>query len=198
MKAIGNIYWLFTASYMAFTTSITAQQDIYLSNASFEGQPDDATIPIGWFACTPTTTPDILPGPWGVYQEATEGDTYMGLITRGDGTFESIGQRLPKAIKAKECYKFSLDLAHSDTYAGYNKPVKLRIWVGQQKCDRGQLIAETDFIDHLDFRTYRFQFNAKKDGYYIIIEAYYKDGRFSHQGNILIDNFSAIRLCNRA
>lgn len=180
------------------TSSIIAQKDIYLSNTSFEGEPDDATVPIGWFACAPGTTPDILPGPWGVYQEATEGDTYMGLITREDGTFESIGQRLPKPIKMNECYSFSVDLAHSNTYAGYNRPLKIRIWMGKRKCEKGQLIAETDFVDHQDFEVYNFEFTAKKTWNYIIIEAFYKEGRFRHQGNILIDNFSAFKWCNRA
>ncbi len=180
------------------TATASAQSDIYLSNTSFEGEPDDATIPVGWFACADGTTPDILPGPWGVYQEATEGDTYMGLITRSDGTFESIGQRLPSPMKANECYSFSVDLAHSNTYAGYNKPLKVRIWAGKRKCEKGQLLAESDFIKHHDFEVYNFKVTAEKTWYYIIIEAYYKDGRFSHQGNILIDNFSTIKWCKRA
>ena len=59
---------------------------IYWQNASFEGEPQDATVPIGWLACEPFTTPDILPGFWGIFQEASEGETYVGLITRENGT----------------------------------------------------------------------------------------------------------------
>ena len=72
---------------------IALSSQIYLTNASFEGEPQDATVPTGWFACELGTTPDILPGFWGVYSESSEGETYLGLITREDGTFESIGQR---------------------------------------------------------------------------------------------------------
>lgn len=189
-----------TIVFLSITICIAQAQnkDVYVTNTSFEGEPDDATIPVGWFACAPATTPDILPGPWGVYQEATEGDTYVGLITRNDGTYESIGQRLSGKLEAKECYTFSMDLAYSNTYAGYNKPVKVRVWAGKTKCDKGQLIAETDFIKNRDWETHNFHFTSKKNYHYIIIEAYYKDGKFSHQGNVLIDNLSRIKWCNRA
>ena len=109
------------------------QAQIYLNNASFEGEPQDATVPVGWFPCARGTTPDILPGPWGVTTESSDGDTYVGLITREDGTWESIGQRLKSPVKPRECYTFTLDLAHSDTYSGYNNPLKLRIWGGETK-----------------------------------------------------------------
>ncbi|MEM9888040.1 MAG: hypothetical protein AAF849_19245 [Bacteroidota bacterium] len=192
-------YYLLFFIGIIFAPSISAQgEDVYLANTSFEGEPDDATVPVGWFACAPATTPDILPGPWGVYQEASEGETFVGLITRHDGTHESIGQRLSSPFKAKECYSFSLDLAFSNTYAGYNNPIKLRIWAGKKKGERGQLIAATDFIENLDWETHNFEFTAKKNYYYIMIEAHYKDGRFSRQGNILLDNLSRFEWCTRA
>ena len=61
-------------------------QHITILNSSFEGEPADATVPQGWMACQEGTTPDILPGYWGVYTYPANGDTYLGLITRGNGT----------------------------------------------------------------------------------------------------------------
>lgn len=173
-------------------------QVIQINNASFEGTPQDATVPAGWFPCERGTTPDILPGFWGVYQEASEGDTYVGLITREDGTWESIGQRLSQALVPKECYAFTLDIAHSKTYATYNQPLKVRIWAGTTRCERSQLLLETDFIENTDWEKYEVDFTAKGAYHYIIIEAYYKDGSFSRRGNILIDNISSIKKCIRA
>lgn len=176
---------------------LTAQV-INLNNASFEDRPQDATIPSGWFACELGTTPDILPGFWGVYQAASEGESYVGLISRDDGTWESIGQRLPEPLKVKECYAFSIDVAHSDTYSTYNKPLKVRIWGGVSKCDKSQLLLETDFIEHTEWKTHEIEFTTKQPIHYILIEAYYKDGSFSRRGNILIDNISPIKKCIRA
>ena len=173
---------------------------IYLINPSFEGdEPQDAIVPAGWHACKMGTTPDILPGVWGVYTEPSEGETFVGLITRADGTWESIGQRLSAPVVPKECYTITLDLAHSKTYAGYNNPIRLRIWGGATKCSKDQLLAESKFIEHSDWETYSFQFVPKEPLYYIILEANYTDGsNFSHQGNIMIDNVRPIKTCIRA
>jgi hypothetical protein len=175
-----------------------AYSQIYLENASFEGTPQDATVPIGWHPCEAGTTPDILPGFWGVYTEASDGDTFVGVITREDGSWESIGQRLQVPIKSKECYSFKMDLAHSQTYSGYNQPLKVRIWGCQSRCSKDQLIAETKFIKHSDWETYEFQFFAKKDLNYILIEAHYADNSFSYRGNVLIDNIMPFKKCIRA
>lgn len=186
----------FVALFAILPFLLTAQA--YIKNASFEGKAQDATVPAGWFPCEAGTTPDILPGPWGVYEEAAEGDTYVGLITREDGTWESIGQRLSATLNPKECYTFTLDIAHSRTYAGYNNPLRLRIWGGTAKCEKGQLLLETGFIREPEWEAHEVQFVPKKPINYILIEAFYKDGRFSYRGNILIDNFSPIKKCVRA
>lgn len=173
---------------------------VYLVNPSFEGdEPQDATVPAGWHFCKEGTTPDILPGVWGVYNEPADGETFVGLITRADGTWENIGQRLSAPLASRECYSISLDLAHSNVYAGYNKAVKLRIWGGKTKCAKDQLLAESGFINHSDWETYTFQFVPKAPLNYIILEAFYTEGRtFSHKGNILIDNVRPIKVCVRA
>ena len=66
------------------------------------------------------------------------------------------------------------------------------------KCGKDQLLLETDFIREPEWEEFEVQFVPKKPINYIVIEAFYKDGRFSYQGNILIDNFSPIKKCVRA
>jgi hypothetical protein len=167
-------------------------------NASFEGEARDATVPRGWFICTEGSTPDILPGPWGVYNEPSHGETYVGLITRENGTWESIGQKLTEKLLKGRCYQMSLDVARSDTYADYHDPIKLRIWCGKSKCDRTQLILETDFIRDTEWARQEIRFTAKSDMDYILFEAFIREGAFSHRGNVLIDNVSAIVQCGRS
>ncbi len=191
--------YLFTLLFIPLFYLSTSAQDIALDNPSFEGEPQDATLPQGWFGVELGTTPDIMPGIWGVTQESSEGDTYLGLITREDGSFESIGQRLPAPFEKKLCYYFSLDLARSKTYAGYNFPIKLRVYAGTKKGKRSQLLWSSPTVDHADWETYEVKFTAKKNYNYIIIEAYYGDGLlFHYNGNILLDDITPIKLCNRA
>lgn len=181
-----------------FVLQWSAGAQTILNNASFEGEAQDATTPTGWHVCEVGATPDILPGFWGVKTEASEGETYIGLITRDDGSFESIGQRLQVNLKADECYQISVDLAYAKTYAGYNNPLQLRIWGGSGKCSKTQLIVESAIIDHIDWKTYTFKFVTKKKIRYIIIEAYHDEGKEPVKGNILIDNISEIKPCKKA
>lgn len=172
---------------------------ISLDNPSFEGEAEDATMPRGWLQCKLGTTPDILPGSWGVYNEASDGETYMGLITRSDKTWESIGQRLSRPLEKDICYEMSVDLAHSKTYTGYNRPVKLRVWGGKTRCSRGQLLWESEIVNHSDWETYEFFFEPRGLYNYIIFEAYFPDDEVvPHKGNILVDDISEITICERA
>lgn len=168
---------------------------IFWENPSFEGEPQDATVPIGWLPCEEGTTPDILPGFWGVYKEAADDETYVGLITRQDGSWESITQRLASTIQHEDCYTFSLDLAHSKTYSGYNEPLQLRIWGSRDKCTKDQLLFESPLIDQVNWKKYLVEFTAESPIRYIILEAYRK--RRGKQGNILLDNLSPLQKCPR-
>ncbi len=185
--------------YLLLFLPIFANAQIQLKNASFENEPQDATMPSEWKGCEFGTTPDILPGFWGVYNEPFDGESYLGLITRSDGTYESIGQTLPQELDKKECYAVGMYLAHSKEYSGYNIPVRLRIWGGTKRCDKKQLIADTEVIENVEWEYYQFDFVAKKKISFITIEAYYAPGvYFPYQGNVLLDGITAFKTCQRA
>ncbi len=183
----------FLIIFLVVTSVLQAQHSVI--NPSFEGEPQDATVPQGWLICAPGSTPDILPGVWGVYNEVMDGDTYIGLITRPDGSYESIGQRLSAPLVAEKCYQTSIMLAHSSTYTGYNNPIKLRIWLGKTHCDRAQLILESDYIDSQDWVPHKVKFTAEGAYPYIILEAYHPRGKI--MGNILLDQLGVIYDCDR-
>jgi len=181
---------------LCFSLSLFSQ-GIELFNPSFEDTPQDAIMPQGWTGCKEGTTPDILPGFWGVYTPPSDGQTYVGLITRLNSSWESIGQRLPAPLMKGTCYDWYIDLSHSDTYSGYNGPIKLRVWIAKLKCQKDQLIYESPLIDHLDWKTFRIKFTPNDEYRYILLEAYYSDPPFEYQGNILIDYLREIRVCDR-
>lgn len=170
----------------------------FLDNPSFEGEPMDAVVPAGWSPCNDFSTPDILPGIWGVHLEASHGKTYVGLITRMDGSVEGIGQRTPITLKAEQCYELTMDLAHSYSYAGYTHPAKCKIWLAKNQCVKEELIVDTELITHNYWKTYTWKFEPSSDYDFIIIEAYYPDGNHYVMGNILIDNIRQLKLCSGA
>ncbi len=179
--------------------SFESTAQITVTNPSFEDEPADATVPTGWWKIDPDTTPDILPGFWGVYNEASDGETYIGLITRPNRTWETIGQKLASPLEKGVCYTTSVDLAHSKTYAGYSTPIKCRIYIGDKKKNRTQLIFESDFINTSEWQNVRIDFMPESTMQYILIEAYHPDtATKGTEGNILIDAFRPIKLCSKA
>jgi len=186
--------------------TIGVQAQIQLNNASFEAPPKDATIPPGWEGCGLYSTPDIMPGNnehgqpiWDVTHRPTDGMTYIGLITREDNTREYISQRLNKPTKSRHCYMFSMDLACSPFYAGYNTPIRLRVWLSNELCEKTELIAESPSIQHYEWKNYQFVFSSQKSYTYIVFEATYADeSTLPYRGNILIDSVSLITDCDRA
>jgi len=179
---------------------LQAQDVITITNGSFEGERGTAaTMPQGWMPCRMGTTPDILPGSWGVYTIPAHGQSYVGLITRDDGSFESIGQRLSSPLEKGECYSFTLDLAHSKTYSGYNLPIRLRVWAGAKSCAKDQLLWESDLIYNQQWEKHEVRFLPKNNYQYLIIEAYFAPGIFiKYRGNVLLDHISDIVRCDRA
>lgn len=173
-----------------------AQNPIQLLNPSFEDEAADATVPRNWIACDPNTTPDILPGFWGVYLEPSDGETYVGLITRSDGSSERIGQRFSQPLSSGNCYRFSMDICRSENYTGYNQTIQIRLWVGNSICAKDQMIYLSDPIKNNEWKTLHIEFNAKNNASHFRIEAYTNDSNHP-KGNILIDNLTAFHSCHR-
>jgi hypothetical protein len=170
-----------------------------IKNPSFEGRSTyDANID-NWIWCNSFSTPDLQPNVWNVTTPPQDGNTYVGLTCRSDGSWESIAQQLNIPFKAGNCYKMSCQLALSDTYAGYNKPTRLRIWGSNSINERGQLLASSPTIAHNEWRSYEFSFVVLQNWQFIIVECYYKEPTLvPYRGNILLDNIQAFFSCDRA
>lgn len=172
---------------------------INFKNPSVEDTPRESASPQGWQSFTLDSTPDILPGAWGVRFSPQQGNTCVGLVTREDGTREDMGQLLSEPLKNGNCYTFSVYLAHSPKYVGYNHPTRLRIWGGGKGGGKDILLASSPLIDHADWRVYKFQFVPTRDVQFITFEAYFAPGAtFFYKGNLILDNFSPIERCDKA
>jgi hypothetical protein len=123
----------------------------------------------------------------------------VGLVTRENGTSEDMGQLLTTSLKSGSCYSFSIWLAHTPQYVGYNAPVRLRVWGGSTPGAKTMLLASSPLVAHADWREYKLQFIARQDIRYLTLEAYFGPGVLqSYKGNILLDNCSPIEKCDRA
>jgi hypothetical protein len=197
---------IFVTAY-GFCTSIFGQKPvtIKLDNPSFEDTASAAHTPIGWFDCgfAAESAPDVQPGSHGVNKKAFEGKSYVGMVVRDNNTWEAVGQKLKTQLLRDVKYSFGLYLCRSQQLesvsqntgdsASYVAPVIIRIWGGVGYCDKAELLAESKLVNSYDWDKYDFIFKPKADYSYFMIEAFYKiPTLFPYNGNILIDNASAI------
>lgn len=208
---------------LVLSLSLYAQDTtiIKLLNPSFEDNPAHSVVPRGWLDCgfLNESPPDINPsGEFGIIQQAYEGKTYLGMVTRDNRTWEAIGQQLASPLKEGNHYTISLALSKSQFFLSLSrvyKPYKginytnstiLRIWGGHQAGERTQLLAESDPIGHLDWRSYQFSLFPAEDFEYILLEVFYSRSTIASQtipitldastgllaGHIFIDDISPI------
>ncbi len=199
---------------LAMPLLAVAQKDapILFVNPSFEDLPRPGLQPNGWTNCGPgsETPPDVQPGQFGVTLAPSNGQSYLGLVVRDNETWEMVGQRISRPIEVNQCYEFSIDLCRSLEYmsptktskenSSYATPARLIIWGGNSPCEKGEPLYETSIIQNTRWLTTVCRLSPKKGSWnYIMLEAYYKTPLlFPYNGNILIDNASAIRpiMCN--
>ncbi len=185
---------------------VFAQEVFTLKNASFEDdKPTHSTVPGGWLdlGAPGETPPDIQPGSFGVNLPARDGKTYLGLTVRDNNTWEGVGQRLDGFLKKDSIYTFSVWLARSNSFlsmsrttgqeAKYNNPTILKIWGVNTETREEELLAESIAISHSQWTSFTFILQPTvADFDEIDLMAYYAPGYEKTNGNLLIDNCSAI------
>lgn len=181
-----------------FSIILNAQVIFQLENSSFEGRPSSDVAPTDWSPCGDRSTPDILPGAWDVTLPAASGNTYLGLVARSDGSVEAVQQKLVSPLRKNTCYQFSVFLALSNKYAGFNQPICLKMYGGNSSCKKQQELIKTPPVMNYGWIEYSFQFFANDDYEYFYLEAGFVDAMlFPYNGNILIDRISPFYECMR-
>ncbi|MBK8052762.1 MAG: hypothetical protein IPK35_05665 [Saprospiraceae bacterium] len=186
---------------------------VRLKNPSFEDNPkrggEAMTGISGWFDCgkinfPSESPPDIHPnGYWGNNLPAYHGKTYLGMVARDNGTYESVSQKLNSRLLKNTEYEFTLNIAKSKNYisrtrtsgieANYTNPIVLRIWGGLGSCEEKELLYSSAPINHNDWRQYIIRIKPNQDLKGLTFEAYYKPGTVTgYNGHILLDAISDI------
>ncbi len=162
----------------------------YLPNPSFEGIPGPNFPPPGWVVCnTATSTPDVQPGSFGVYLPPSNGNTYLGMTTRDDGTWEDVQSTLMNPLSQDSCYHFQIDLAFQQDVSTYiMSPVVLKIYGANVMCNKSNLLWQSPAISNTDWLTYDFYIQQQAyDITNLVMEVYYVSS-FPYWGYMLMDN----------
>jgi outer membrane protein OmpA-like peptidoglycan-associated protein len=210
---VGPLFFLLLFS---FVQGGLSQEVIHLQNPSFEDTPrrgGEFSSPIkGWQDCGLSrfpgeSPPDIHPVPataWEVSKDAYDGNSYLGMVTRDNDSWESLSQALSSPILGGTCYSFTAFISKSERYKSRTKkspdslenfvrPAVLLIWGGEFFCDKAELLGESPSVSNTVWKQYNFLFQPQKTHKYITIEAFYKTPILeSYNGHVLIDNMSDI------
>lgn len=209
MQVLSRLFFKVLLVFLALS-QVNGQKTVDVINGSFEGIPTRSTKSInGWYDCgginfPEESPPDIHPSNfWANNLPASEGATYLGLVVRDNGTYESVSQRLTGVLEAGKCYEITLHLARAPKYeslshmtnemANYVTPCVIRILGGLGFCHEQELLAESDPISNDSWRIYKFEFKPKNNVRSITIQAFYKTPvLLPYNGNLLLDGVSSI------
>ena len=207
-----KIISLFLVCTLFINNKVFSQENIQLKNPSFEAaRGDHSTLPNSWDDCSdnfddsPPDLHDRYSSFFNVLTRPVDGETFVGMVTRANGTYESLGQFLTSPLEQNKTYQLGIYIAQSKKYSSiskvtmreeeFNEPIVLRIWGGNYNGERGELLAETEPISHQAWMEYIFEFQPTADYKFLTLEAYYdKNLSFPYRGNILIDHCSDITL----
>lgn len=180
---------------------------IQLSNPSFEDVPGPGRPPLGWYFCGPPeeTPPDVHPVPiMSVTQLAFHGKTYAGLVTRDNGTVETLAQALDQELKAGNCYLLQLYASRSSIFSSYSRlknepadflqPIKLQVWAGNQHGKSVELLAETPLISDTTWQMHSLKFSPKANYHQLFFTAAREHNSIPYNGHLLLDHLSPIIL----
>lgn len=208
MKAV----FLTIPSIFLFAINLIAQPEIiHLTNPSFESFPIAGKAPYKWTDCgfDGESPADTHPGGnFDVIKHPAHGNTYLGIVTRANGTFESIGQELTSTLIEGQCYVFKISLCRSKLYVSRSRspgksvseryvnhvtPIKLVIMGANQICEEIEILGESSLISNSEWQDYIFVFKPRKSFNYVKLTAHYKkDYKEAYDGNLLVDNASPI------
>lgn len=172
------------------------QDTIPLANPSFEETPDWVS---GWKSCE-SLPPAIQPGSFKVEKPASDGEAYIALVVRDDSTRDAVSQKLPVSLREGQGYQLSADLMRAELFlmeattktetVNYATPVILRIWGGNNPCEKQELLHTTPLITTTQWLTYTLALEPQEGDYdYLTLDASYKTAAlFPYNGNLLIDN----------
>jgi hypothetical protein len=176
---------------------------IFLDNPSFESMPGPSLVPSDWFVygSPGESPPDTQPGFFGVKTRPQEGETYLGMVTRDNGTTEGVIQYLDYPMLPGNQYEMSLFLSTSEVLVSnsrktnetvqYTTPVDLSILGYKAGSNALCMIAKVQKIEHFNWQLYTIPIRPC-DTIECIVFSASQPYEAAVNGNILIDNCSPI------
>ena len=182
------------------------------ANDGFEGVKRMEYPPDYWFNCEDgNSSADTQPGFWGVTKKASQGNSYVDLVTRvskDPGTYETISSDLIQPVKKNVCYNLKISLCLSDEFyadvTGFGDTVHffnscvLRLYGLNGDCPSQDtstfsidtaLLWQSTPVNNSDWRTFLINFSPKTNSFTkIAFQANFVNKYFFKNSALLIDD----------
>ncbi|MGM0479911.1 MAG: T9SS type A sorting domain-containing protein [Bacteroidota bacterium] len=185
--------------------SLTAKNQSVTKNDGFEGAPEMGTPPPGWFNCGTEMNPsvDTQPGFFDNQKPASEGDTYISMVTRElnePGTYEIVWANLETPFLKDHCYNLQFDCSLSKDFNGsvgfetyyFDNPCVLRIEGFNGDCENSadrELLWESDTLTNFDWKTMDANFRPDSSTYHrIAVYPYFLDENEPKNSAVFVDH----------
>ena len=140
---------------------------------------------------------------WNNTIDPIEGNSYVSMVIRDDGTYEGIYQNLVTPLKKGETYKFSIMLCTSPLYESpinsdirnvysFNGPIVLEVFGQDEKTEEYIFLDTTGEIKNHIWKEYTLSFKPNQDYDILLLRAYYTDESHPVNCNLLMDDMSDI------
>ncbi|MEL6968930.1 MAG: gliding motility-associated C-terminal domain-containing protein [Bacteroidota bacterium] len=165
-------------------------------NGTFSGAIGTTSLPFGWVNCDEESSVEIQPGLWSVNLPPYDGDSYLGMVCRGENELvpnscEEILRDLSEPLDIDSCYQLEIFLAYAANFqvSRFRAPIYLDIYLATEPCLDEPPIASFGPISHTDWRSYTATFTAS-DRHIIVWLRASTGGEPFYSGNILADQLS--------
>lgn len=192
------------------SSTLYAQDFIYLENASFEGHPAAGNTPPGWYDCgfSGHTPPDIQPSInpdsliFGNAFPPYHGQTYLAMVVRNTDSWERVSHPLSSPLKKGEEYHFRIFLARPEYYlsqnlfgkeAQYTSATVLKVYGGNKACELTELLCQSTPVEQTEWIEHTLTLRPDQDYQWLSLEAFYTyPTLFPNNGCLFLDNCSPI------
>ena len=197
------LHYFFCSLTILLTLPSAAQN--MLRNGSFEdGMVSMSRVPNHWIngSGVQESPPDLHSAAsefFNVLHLPADGQKYVGMVSRDNFTFESIGQRLRRPLEPGHTYELRLWVSHSETMestsrrtkqpAPYVTPIPFDVFVSNRTVGSPyELIYRSEPVAHTDWIEYKIEFEVEDSYKFIRIGAGMDPSvRGPVNGNVLID-----------
>lgn len=205
MKKLDPLHYfpLFLVLLIGTIQPTTIFSQVLTANDGFEGQSQKNIPPADWYNCDDVSSVDTQPGIMENYKEASQGQTYISLVTREfnpPGTVETAWAELKIPFLKDSCYRISLDISLTSEFNGsynwetyyFDNPCILQIIGFNGSCDNmdsSEILWESDVLSNFEWQTFNITILPLLEDYNrIALRANFTQPDNHQNSAILVDN----------